>query len=61
MNGLKQLNLHECVNIIIVADHGELMEFLLAYTKLEKKVVQFILYTYYTHIIFLQDYTEPIE
>ncbi|XP_060760336.1 venom phosphodiesterase 1 [Neoarius graeffei] len=22
MNGLKQLNLHECVNIIIVADHG---------------------------------------
>ncbi|KAK1789431.1 hypothetical protein P4O66_015360 [Electrophorus voltai] len=22
MNGLKQLNLHECVNIIVVADHG---------------------------------------
>ncbi|KAF4081620.1 hypothetical protein AMELA_G00163300 [Ameiurus melas] len=22
MNGLKQLNLHECINIIIVADHG---------------------------------------
>lgn len=23
MNGLKQLNLHNCVNLIILADHGE--------------------------------------
>lgn len=23
MNGLKQMNLHRCVNVIIVGDHGE--------------------------------------
>lgn len=23
MNGLKQMNLHRCVNIIIVGDHGK--------------------------------------
>lgn len=23
MNGLKQLNLHKCVNILLVADHGK--------------------------------------
>lgn len=23
MNGLKQMNLHRCVNVIVVGDHGE--------------------------------------
>lgn len=26
MNGLKQMNLHRCVNIIIVGDHGRRTE-----------------------------------
>lgn len=36
MNGLKQLDLHECVNIVIVADHGELAAFLSQLTNTEK-------------------------